>query len=226
MIIQYFGQNTFIFTLNKAKIVSDPAVSVNPLSSDIELDEIDVTHILVTHAHKDHVADVVPIAQKNNATVIANYEIASHYGKMGISYHPMNHGGKWQFDFGTIAMVNAVHTSSFEDGSYGGQPAGFVIMADGRTVYLAGDTALSMDMKTIPMVYPKLDLAILPIGDNFTMGIDEAIVACDLVGCNNLLGCHYDTFPYIKIDHNLTKQKCKEAGINLTLLEIGSSISV
>ncbi len=126
----------------------------------------------------------------------------------------------------TIKLLHmAIHTSSFSDGSYGGQPGGFVISADDKNIYIAGDTALTMDMKLIPMS-TKLDLAILPIGDNFTMGIDDAIIASDFVECDNVLGCHYDTFGYIEIDHIEAVGKFEKESKTLHLLAIGESLTM
>ena len=118
----------------------------------------------------------------------------------------MNHGGSWKFDFGTVKFVNAIHSSSFPDGSYGGNPGGFVIEGEHKNIYIAGDTALTMDMKLIPL-RTKLDLAILPIGNNFTMDIDDAIIASDFVECDKILGYHYDTFGFIKINHEQSIKK-------------------
>ena len=148
-----------------------------------------------------------------------------YYEEKGLRVHPMNHGGSWSFDFGRLKYVNAVHTSSFADGTYGGQPGGFVLSSEGKNVYIAGDTALTMDMKLIPLT-TKLDLAILPIGDNFTMGVDDAIIASDFVACDKILGCHYDTFGYIEIDHEDAIRKFKGARKKLHLLEIGKWIEI
>ena len=137
----------------------------------------------------------------------------------------MNHGGQWHFDFGTVKMVNAVHSSVLPDGTYGGNPAGFVVSTDEGTVYLAGDTALHQDMKLIPEFF-KLDLAVLPIGDNFTMGIAEAVKAAGFVGVSKVLGIHYDTFPYIEINKEEARQAFESSGIELLLPDIGSSITV
>ena len=137
----------------------------------------------------------------------------------------MNHGGKWTFDFGELKYVNAIHTSSFPDGSYGGQPGGFVLSTDNKIIYIAGDTALTYDMKLIASEF-KLDLAVLPIGDNFTMGIDDAIVASDFVECDKVLGCHFDTFSFIEIDQNRAVEKFSNNGKELILLQIGMSITI
>lgn len=137
----------------------------------------------------------------------------------------MNHGGSWEFEFGRLKYVQAIHTSSFADGSYGGQPGGFVLSCNEKTVYIAGDTALTMDMKLIPGQF-KLDLAVLPIGDNFTMGVDDAVIAADFVECQRVLGYHYDTFGYIEIDHAHAREVFKKAGKELHLLDIGESMDV
>jgi Predicted Zn-dependent hydrolases of the beta-lactamase fold len=226
MEVTYYGQNCIELRLSSVTLLVDPATSVNPLAQKIKKEDLKAEYILVTHAHQDHCADVSYIANKNDSIVIANYEIASHYGRLGHKYHPMNHGGKWTFDFGTIAMTAAIHTSSFADGSYGGQPAGFVIQAEGKTIYIAGDTALTYDMKTIPRLYGPVDLSILPIGDNFTMGIEEAIIAAEFVECDNILGCHYDTFPYIEINQKDAIEKFTSAGLRLNLLDIGDTMVI
>jgi L-ascorbate metabolism protein UlaG (beta-lactamase superfamily) len=135
----------------------------------------------------------------------------------------MNHGGSWTFDFGNVKYVTAHHTSSFPDGSYGGQPGGFVIEGEHKNIYIAGDTALTMDMKLIPL-RTQLDLAILPIGNNFTMDVEDAIFASDFVDCDKVLGYHFDTFGYIEINHDAAKKKFFDAGKDLMLLEIGESI--
>lgn len=226
MKITFFGQNTLLLEIKDHKVLIDPFISGNPLSKDkINVNDIKADYILLTHAHEDHTLDAESIAKNNDATIVSNYEIAMHYQAKGIEVHPMNHGGTWEFEFGSVKYVNAIHTSSFPDGSYGGQPGGFVIEGEHKNIYIAGDTALTMDMKLIPMT-TKLDLAILPIGDNFTMGIDDAIIASDFVACDKVLGVHYDTFGYIEIDHKEAKRKFFEKDKDLMLLEIGESIEL
>ncbi len=226
MEITFYGQNTLHILIKDTYVLVDPFISGNPLAKDqVDISKLKADYILLTHAHEDHVLDAEAIAKNTGATIVSNYEIAMYYQSKGIKVHPMNHGGKWNFDFGTVKYVNAIHTSSFADGSNGGQPGGFVIEGALKTIYIAGDTALTMDMKLIPM-YTTLDLAILPIGDNFTMGVDDAIIASDFVECKEVLGVHYDTFGYIEIDHKKAKQKFKDAGKTLTLLEIGKKISL
>ncbi len=226
MKITFLGHNTLLITIGEKQVLIDPFISGNPLSKDIiDINGIKADYILLTHAHQDHILDAEAIAKNNNATIVSNFEITSHYEKKGIKVHPMNHGGKWNFDFGTVRYVNAIHTSSFPDGSYGGQPGGFVIEANGKVVYIAGDTALTMDMKLIPM-QTTLDLAILPVGDNFTMGVDDAIIASDFVACDKVLGVHYDTFGYIVIDKEEAKEKFASKNKELILLKIGQDITI
>lgn len=222
----YFGQNTFLIEFGGKTLLTDPALSVNPLAKSINKDELTADYILITHGHGDHVADVEYIAQKTGATIISNFEIVSYYGEKGINGHPMNHGGKWHFDFGTVKYVNAVHSSVLPDGTYAGNSGGFVVWNDSSCFYLAGDTALTMDMKLIPLTCPKLDVAILPIGDNFTMGYEDAIIASEFVECDTVIGCHYDSFPYIEIDHQKAKAAFKEKAKKLILLDLKEEITL
>lgn len=226
MRLQYLGQNGFHFQLNGKDIVVDPFISPNPLAKHLNVEDVKSDYILVTHGHEDHVADVEFIAKATEATVISNYEIVNWFGEKGIKGHPMNHGGKWKFDFATVKLVNAIHSSVLPDGTYGGNPGGFVIWNEELSFYIAGDTALTKDMELIPKTCPKLDFAILPIGDNFTMGIEDAVIASDFIDCTKIIGCHYDTFGYIEIDHNAAKKKFADAGKELILLEVGESIDL
>lgn len=226
MKITHYGHSTFSIEVKGIHLLVDPFISGNEKVKDkVNMEELKADYILLTHAHQDHTLDAEAIAKRTGAVIISNYEITTHYENKGLEVHPLNHGGKWSFDFGTVKYVNAIHTSSFPDGSYGGQPGGFVIEGEHKNIYIAGDTALTMDMKLIPM-HTRLDLAILPIGDNFTMGIEDAILASDFVECDKILGCHYDTFGYIEIDHEMAKRKFYEKGKDLMLLEVGESIEL
>lgn len=200
MKIQFLGHGCLYITIKDKNILVDPFISGNPKASHINMDNLTPDFILLTHAHQDHTLDVEFFAKKDNPIIVSNWEIATHYGNKGFQNHPMNHGGSWVFDFGKVTYTPAIHSSSFPDGSYGGQPGGFVLQGEHKTIYIAGDSSLTYDMKLIPLKY-KLDLAILPIGDNFTMDVDDAIVASDFVQCNKVLGMHYDTFGYIEINH-------------------------
>lgn len=225
MKITFYGHASLGIEVNDVNILVDPFITPNPKASSIDIDSLEADYILITHAHQDHIVDVEAIAKRTGAVIISNFEIVSHYEKLGIEGHPMNHGGKWDFEFGSVKYVNAIHTSSFPDGSYGGQPGGFVIEGEHKNIYIAGDTALTYDMKLIPL-QTKLDLAILPIGDNFTMGIDDAILASDFIECDKVLGYHFDTFGYIEIDHETAKRKFFEKDKDLMLLEIGEFIEL
>ena len=224
MKITFYGHNSLLIEILGNYIVVDPFISGNPLYKDkLDIKSLKADYILLTHAHQDHTLDVETIAKNTNAKIVSNYEIAMYYQEKGFNVHPMNHGGNWKFEFGNLKLVNAVHTSSFPDGSYGGQPGGFVIEGEHKNIYIAGDTALTMDMKLIPL-QTKLDLAILPIGDNFTMGVEDAIIASNFVACEKVLGVHFDTFSYIEIDQEEAKKKFYDAGKDLMLLDFGSSI--
>tara|TARA_R110002050_G_scaffold206946_1_gene342908 strand:+ start:14952 stop:15632 length:681 start_codon:yes stop_codon:yes gene_type:complete len=226
MQITFLGHSSLLIETGGKSLLVDPFITGNDkVKGKINIEDLKPDYILVTHAHQDHILDVEEIGKKNKATVVSNFEIATYYENKGLKSHPMNHGGSWKFDFGTLKYVNAIHTSSFPDGTYGGQPGGFILSSEGKCIYIAGDTALTMDMKLIPMSF-QLDLAVLPIGDNFTMGVDDALIASDFVQCPRILGYHYDTFGYIIIDHKESVQKFSKHGKELILLEIGESLKV
>ncbi|MBK5209294.1 MAG: metal-dependent hydrolase [Flavobacteriaceae bacterium] len=226
MKITYLGHSSLSIETKDKTLLIDPFISGNELAKNINVNKLQADYILITHAHQDHILDVEAIAKRTGATVISNFEIVTYFENKGIKGHPMNHGGKWTFDFGTVHYTNAVHSSSFPDGSYGGQPGGFVIETSHHWIYISGDTALTYDMKLIPQVIGELDLAILPLGDNFTMGVNEAILASKFLGCNKVLGVHYDTFGYIKIDHKEAFTKFANAKKELFLLPIGDNIKI
>lgn len=221
----YYGHGCIGIEFNGKNLLVDPFITPNALAKDIDIMAIPADYILITHGHEDHVADAATIAKNTGAKIVSNFEIVSWFGQQGIEGHPMNHGGKWEFDFGFVKYVSAIHSSVLPDGTYGGNPGGFVVWNNDNCFYIAGDTALTMDMKLIPMLCPKLDMAILPMGDNFTMGLEEALVASDFVECDNILGCHYDTFGFIEIDHAKYKAAFAEKGKTLYLPAIGETIA-
>ncbi|MGK4568668.1 metal-dependent hydrolase [Flavobacterium sp. 3HN19-14] len=225
MKITFYGHASLGIEISGKSLLVDPFISANPKAAHIDINTINADYILVTHGHGDHILDVEAIAKRTGATIITNPEIADWFGKKGFACHPMNHGGSWKFDFGSVRYVNAIHSSSFPDGSYAGNPGGFVIEGEHKNIYIAGDTALTMDMKLIPM-RTKLDLAILPIGNNYTMDVDDAIIASDFVECDKVLGYHFDTFGYIMIDQAEAIRKFFNKGKDLMLLEIGHSIDL
>ncbi len=224
MKVTFYGHASFAVETAGKTLVFDPFITPNEKATQVDTAQIRADYILLSHGHADHVADVEAIAKANNAKIISNFEVVSWFGNKGIEGHPMNHGGKWRFDFGTVKYVHAVHSSSMPDGSYGGNPGGFVIWNDEGCFYFAGDTALTEDMKLIPLTCPKLDFAILPIGDNFTMDAEDAALAAEFVQCDHVIGCHYDTFPYIEIDHEAARAAFAKRGKKLTLLAIGESV--
>ena len=225
MKITFYGHASLGIEIGGKHIIVDPYISPNPKASHINVNTLQADYILLTHAHGDHIADVETIANNTGATIVSNAEIAGYYEEKGFTTHPMNHGGSWNFDFGKVKYVTAIHSSSFPDGTYGGNPGGFVIEGEHKNIYIAGDTALTFDMQLIPL-RTTLDLAILPIGDNFTMNVEDAIIAADFVECDKILGYHFDTFGYIEIDHKEAVKKFFDADKDLMLLEIGASIEL
>ena len=222
----YYGHSCFSVTVNKKKLLFDPFISGNELAKDIDINSIEADYILLSHGHFDHTADAESIAKRTGATIIANYEIAMWYAGKGIKkYQPMNTGGKWAFDFGTVKCVNAVHSSGLPDGSYGGNPMGFIILNDEQNFYYSGDTALTLDMQLVPG-FAAIGFAILPIGDNFTMGPEDAVHATKMIQTKLVIGVHYDTFGFIKIDHKKTTKFFKNNGLELKLPAIGETITL
>lgn len=226
MKVTYYGHSCVQIEAAGQTLLFDPFLSPNPLAKDIDLSSISPDVILVSHAHQDHLADGVEIAKRSGAKVISTFEVVNWFAAQGVENRwAMNHGGTVKLDGGTIKLVNAVHTSSFADGSYGGAPAGFVLETAEGNVYFSGDTALTNDMKLIGES-TRVDLAILCIGDTFTMGVADAIRAAEFVRCDRVLGVHFNTFPPIEIDTGAAKAEFKEAGKELILLPIGNAMDV
>lgn len=224
----YYGHACFSIEVAGKTLLFDPFISGNELAASVDIDALRADYILVSHGHIDHIADAERIARQSgpDCRVIGCWEVCSWFKAKGIEGHPMNIGGKWSFDFGTVHMVNAVHSSSFPDGTYAGSPSGFVVSTNEGAFYYSGDTALHWDMKLIPMLFPRLNFAILSLGDNFTMSWQHALVASDFIECHNIIGCHFDTFGYIKIDHAAAKQAFSEKDKTLLLPKIGARIDV
>jgi L-ascorbate metabolism protein UlaG (beta-lactamase superfamily) len=222
----YYGHSCFSVSVSGKKLLFDPFITGNELAKGIDINGIEADYILLSHGHSDHVADTEAIAKRTGATIIAAYEVAMWFAAKGIEkYQPMNTGGKWNFDFGTVKCVNAVHSSTLPDGSNGGNPMGFIIMNDEMNFYYAGDTALTLDMQLIPM-FANIEFAILPIGDNFTMGTADAVQAAKMVQTKMVIGVHYDTFDFIKIDHQKAVELFKRNELELKLPAIGETIEI
>lgn len=226
MKVTYYGHSCFLAEVNGKKLLFDPFITANELAKHINIVDIEADYIFLSHAHEDHIADAEAIARSTGAVIVSNYEIAMWYAAKGItSYHPMNTGGKWQFDFGTVKCVHAVHSSSFPDGTYGGNPMGFIIQSDEKNFYYSGDTALTTDMQLVP-TFADIHFAILPIGDNFTMGPADAAAAAKMINTGTVIGIHYDTFGFIRIDQNKATGIFKTNNLTLLLPAIGETINV
>jgi L-ascorbate metabolism protein UlaG (beta-lactamase superfamily) len=221
MKITYFGHSCFGVETAHHRLLFDPFITPNTLAANIDIDKIEADYIFISHGHSDHVADAEYIAKRTGATVVANFEIYTWLTEKGIAKgHPMNTGGKWTFEFGQVQMVAAMHSSSLPDGSYGGSANGFVVQLGGKTFYFAGDTALYSDMKLIPDTY-NIDFAFLPIGSNFTMDMYDACKAAHYVNTKEVIGMHFDTFPYIVIDKEEVMSVAKTNNINMHLMNVG-----
>ncbi len=227
MKITYLSHSCFLVETSKARLIVDPFLSGNPKAR-TSADEIECDYIVVTHGHSDHVGDAIGIAKRTGATIVATFECAMWCAAQGVKVHPMHIGGAHEFPFGRIKWTIAHHGSGYQDGDrmlYMGNPAGVVIGADGRTVYHAGDTGLFMDMQLIGQMN-RLDVALLPIGDNFTMGIDDAVKAAEFLRPKLAVPMHYGTFDLIDVDPGEFATKAAAAGIEAKALEIGESLEI
>jgi len=226
MKLTYYGQSCFSVVINNKNILFDPFITGNELARHINIAEIEADYILVSHGHPDHTADCIAIAQGTGAKVVCCWEIHLWLNRQGVkNTHPMNTGGSWNFGDFKMKCVAAQHSSSLPDGTYAGNPMGFIVYSDEGNFYYSGDTALTMDMQFIPN-WVKLNFAVLPIGDNFTMGAEDAAEAANLIKCKEIVGVHYDTFGFIKIDHEKAKQAFRKAGSVLHLVKIGETIDL
>lgn len=202
MKISYHGHSVVQIQTNGKTILIDPFINGNQLT-DLKVAETSPDVIILSHGHNDHVGDTVELAKKNNALVVANHEISTYLSWQGVNTHAMHIGGAHQFEFGKIKLTQAFHGSSYTTENneliYGGMPAGILFMNEGKTIYHAGDTGLFSDMKLIGERHP-IDLAFLPIGDNFTMGPEDAAYAAKLLNAKTVVPIHFNTFPPIKQD--------------------------
>lgn len=221
----FYGHSCFGIETGGKHLLFDPFISGNEMAKDIDINAIKADYILASHGHGDHVADLVQIALRTNATVIGAYEIVTWAQNQGVkNAHPMNFGPR-NFEFGKLRFLPAWHSSSMPGGEYGGNPGGFLIQAPEGNFYYTGDTCLMMDMQLVPR-YAKLDFAIMPVGGNFTMDADDALIAADFIQCNKVIGVHFDTFGYIKIDHETAQKNFRAAGKELILPAIGETITL
>ncbi len=222
----YYGHACFSVAAGGKTLLFDPFITPNPLAGKIDPGKIAADFILVSHGHGDHVADVVDIGRRTGATIIAPFEVGTWFEQKGVkNVQAMNHGGAAGTSFGRVKLTTAIHSSSMPDGSYGGNPCGFVIESSSGNFYYSGDTALTSDMKLIGE-QTKLRFAVLPIGDFFTMGIDDAVRAAAFVGVTRIVGVHYETFPPIRIDRAAARQTAEAGGKELLLPAIGETIDL
>lgn len=207
--VRWLGHSCLAIESDGQRILIDPFLTDNP-SAAAKADEVEADFVLVSHGHGDHVGDAVAIARRTGATVVANFEIANWLEKLGVEkIHPMHIGGGHRFPFGRLKLTQALHGSALPDGSYGGNPAGFhLFLNDGNAIYDAADTGLFGDMKLI--AEEGVDLAILPIGDNFTMGPEDSIRALKLLGPRRVMPIHYNTWGLIAQDADAWAEQVRE----------------
>lgn len=225
MKLTYLGHSALLIEEGHFKGIIDPYISGNPLSK-ISVDSlVDITHIFVTHGHGDHIGDAVEIAKANNALIIANHEICAYLARFKVRTHSMHIGGRRKFDFGTVKMTNALHGSGISDGGSiicGGNPCGFVIEIEGKKIYHAGDTGLTLDMKLLEN--EKIDVAFLPIGGNYTMDADDAAIASDFIKAKRTVPIHYGTFGLIEADPLYFKSRVNSSEV--VVLGLNESINI
>ena len=226
MKIKFLRQNCFLFTYKDKNILSDPFYNFQKEQSGFDIAAQKIDYVLITHAHGDHVADVKEVLEKHpEATLIAQPEICGYFN------HPhsidINYGGSAKFDDLKISMVPAHHTSSFPDGTYGGQPCGYIFRIPGKNIYFAGDTGVMADMELFPRLFGEITAAILPIGSHYTMCARKAsFAASELLKTKRVIGCHFDTFEPIKINHDSAKQLFAERNIEFSIPELGEEFEV
>ncbi|HMP93129.1 MAG TPA: metal-dependent hydrolase [Phnomibacter sp.] len=226
MNLTYYGHSCFLVEVQGKKLLFDPFIRYNELAKNIDINTIEADYLFISHGHQDHVADAVEIAQRTGCTIICAFELMDWFNKQGCAQvHPMNTGGRKNFDFGAVKCVVAQHSSVLPDGTYGANPMGFVITTPEGDFYYSGDTALTMDMQLIPL-WGKIRFAVLPIGDNFTMDATDAALAATWVKTNTVVGVHYDTFGYIVVDKVSCMAAFEAKGVQLLLPAIGETITL
>lgn len=223
--LTYYGHATWGIETKGVSILIDPFFTGNPMTK-VKAGGVAANFIILTHAHGDHYGDTVEIAKRTGATLISNFEIVAYCQKQGVANaHPMHIGGSYAFPFGRVKLTVAFHGSSFPDGTYGGNPSGILLEIEGRRLYNAGDTALFSDMTLIAQ--GGLDVAILPIGDNFTMGPEDAAAAAKFLGARTVIPEHYNTWPVIQQDPQAFRRKVEgSTDSKVVVLEPGATFKM
>lgn len=224
MEIRFHGHSCIELMHEEHRLIIDPFLTGNPVAT-TKPEEIKVNYVLLTHGHNDHVGDAFAIAQANQATLIAPNELAVYFGRKGLNVHPMHIGGSFSFPFGRVKLTQAFHGSAYqEEGQenliYMGMPAGFLITMDGKTIYHAGDTSLFGDMKLLGEMN-EIDVAFLPIGDNFTMGPEDALMAAKFLQAKTIVPIHFNTFPLIAQDSEEFVRQLEKHGMEGKVLAVG-----
>ena len=230
MKLTYLAHSCVLLETGPHRVLIDPFLTGSPLAP-VTADQVDCDFIVLTHGHDDHVGDAPAIARRTGATIIANYEIATYFGQQGLKTHGMYHGGRHDFPFGRAKMVIAHHGGGFSAGGdgrlvYMGNPGGFILTAEGKNIYHAGDTSVFLDMELIGRMHP-VDVAFLPVGDNFTMGIDEVVEAARLLKPKRIVPVHYDTWDLIKLDTaEFARRLRDETSAEPVVLKPGASLEL
>jgi L-ascorbate metabolism protein UlaG (beta-lactamase superfamily) len=222
--LTYISHSAFVISDGTNTIAIDPFITGNPTAT-IKAEDVKPNFIVLTHAHGDHLGDAIELAKANNSTIICVNELAIHLGAKGLKAHPMHLGGEFSFPFGSIKLTIAHHGSINDEGMFMGPPCGAIIAIGDKKVYHTGDTGLFLDMKLIGEI-SNPDVMLLPIGNNFTMGIDDAVRAVDFVKPKLAIPMHYNTFPIIPADPNEFVSKINKNGYQGRVMNYGETIEL